>query len=170
MEAVQSRDDQAPDEQRQSDSCNTPDTASDRQMAPSQTPTHSSIMDVNATNNPPRQQRALLTLPSDLDIQDDTMQLDDDPVRDSIQRILRLATEAPAPQRTTLSLYAVLDAAQSEITRTTNAYAQRLQRCMQEADKQPPTGVITQGQLSITASWMELTEARHAQEVLDHMQ
>ena len=32
------------------------------------------------------------------------------------------------------------------------------------------TGVITQGGLSKTASWMEVTEARHAQEALDHIQ
>ena len=41
---------------------------------------------------------------------------------------------------------------------------------MQEAHKQPPTGVITQGQLSKTASWREVTEAQHAQEALDHIQ
>ena len=41
---------------------------------------------------------------------------------------------------------------------------------MQEAHKQPPTAVITQGQLSKTTSWMELGEARHAQEALDHNQ
>ena len=34
----------------------------------------------------------------------------------------------------------------------------------------PPTRVITQRRLSKTASWMELTEARHAQEALDHIQ
>ena len=73
-EALQSRDNHARDDQRQTDSCNTPDTPSDRQMASSQTSTHSSIMDVDATNDPPRQQRAPLRLPSSLDIQDDTMQ------------------------------------------------------------------------------------------------
>ena len=31
--------------------------------------------------------------------QDDTMQLDDDPVQNSIQRVLRLAPQAPAPQQ-----------------------------------------------------------------------
>ena len=46
-----------------------------------------------------------MTLSSGLDLKDDTMQLDDDPVRDSVQRVLRLATEAPASQRTTRSLY-----------------------------------------------------------------
>ena len=41
---------------------------------------------------------------------------------------------------------------------------------MQEAHKQPPTRVITQGQLSKTAISMQLTGARHAQEALDHIQ
>ena len=66
------------------------------------------------------------------------MQLDDNRVRDSIQHVLRLATDTPAPQRTTWSLYGALNGAQREITRTTDenpdprGYAQRLQRCMQE--------------------------------------
>ena len=64
------------------------------------------------------------------DIQDDTMQFDDDLMQDSIQRVLRLATEAPAAQQTTWSLYGALDAAQRQKTRTTDenpdprAYAQ----------------------------------------------
>ena len=101
-EAVQSQDNHT--RGKQTDSCNTPDAPSDAQMIPSQTSTHSSIMDVDAKNDPRRQQSAPPTLPSGLDIHDYTMQLDNDPVWDSIQRALRLATEAPAPERTKWSL------------------------------------------------------------------
>ena len=116
-----------------------------------------------------QRQSAPLTLPSGLDIQDDAMQLDNGPVRGSIQRVLRLAKEAPAPQRNIWSHYGALDAAQRQITGAAEraadarAYAQRLRRYMQEAHRQPQTGVITQGQMSKTASWMELTEAPQAQ-------
>ena len=41
---------------------------------------------------------------------------------------------------------------------------------MQGAHKRPPTGLITPGRLSKTASWIELTEAIHAQEDLDQIQ
>ena len=112
IEAVQSRDTNARDEQRRADSCNTPDTQCNRQMAPSQMSTHSSIMDVD----PARRQRAPLTLPSGLDIENDTMQLDHDLVRGSIQRVLRSATEAPAPQSTTESVYGALNEVQRKIT------------------------------------------------------
>ena len=44
------------------------------------------------------------------------MQLDNGPVRGSIQRVLRLAKEAPAPQRTIWSHYGALHAAQRQIT------------------------------------------------------
>ena len=131
-EAVHSQDDHKRDQHRHVGSCNTPDTPSDTQMIASQTSTHSSIMDVDATNDPTRQQSAPLTLPSGLDIQDDTMQLDNDPVRDSVQRVLRLAAEAPAPQRNTWCLYGALDAAQRRIAWAADgdleprAYAQQL--------------------------------------------
>ena len=54
------------------------------------------------------------------DINNDPMQLEDNPVRDSIQRVLRLATEARAPQETTWSMYGPLYAAQRQITWTSD--------------------------------------------------
>ena len=104
------------------------------------------------------------------------MRLEDDHLRDSIQRVVRLATEVLAPQQTTWSLYGALDAAQRHITRTTDenpnprVYDQRIRRCIQEAHQITRTGVMTQGRPSKTTSWMELTEARHAQKNFDHIQ
>ena len=54
-EAVQSQDTHTRDEQQQTDWCNTPDAPSHRQMTLSQTSIHSSIMDVDATNDRARQ-------------------------------------------------------------------------------------------------------------------
>ena len=101
------------------------------------------------------------------------MQLDNVPVRDSIQRIPRPATEGLAPKWNIWRLYGALDAAQRQMTGAAEggpdprAYAQLLRRYMQETHRQPQRGVITPGQLSKTASWMELTEARQAQEAAD---
>ena len=50
-------------------------------------------------------QSAPLTLPSGLDIDDDAMQPDNGPVQNSIKRVLRLATEAPALQQNIWSHY-----------------------------------------------------------------
>ena len=134
IEAVKSRDDHAHDEQRLTDSNNTSDKPSDEPAAKSQMSTHGSIMDVDATSDPPRRQRAPPTLPSGLDIHGGTMDLDDDPVRNSIQCVLQSATGAPAPQRPTWSLYGALDAGQRQKTAAADrspdprAYAQRIRR------------------------------------------
>ena len=104
------------------------------------------------------------------------MELHDDPVRDSIRHVLQSVTGALDPQRPAWSLYGAPDTAQRQITAAADgssdprAYAQRIRRGMQEARQKPTTGVVTQGQVSKTGCWMELTEARHVQEPLDHIQ
>ena len=104
------------------------------------------------------------------------MGLDEDPLRDSMPRVLQSATDAPAPEQSTWSLYGALDTARRQITaaadgsRDPRADAQQIRRCMQATHQKQPTGVVTQGGISNTRSWMELTEAQHSQEGFDHTQ
>ena len=49
-------------------------------------------------------------------------------------------------------------------------YAQRIWRCMEAAQQRPPEGLVVQGCVSRTGSWMELAGAQHAQEALDYIQ
>ena len=92
----------------------------------------------------------LESLPSGLDISTnrDPMDLDNDLLQDSIQRVLQLA--ADAHQQPTWSLYRALNEADQRITSTESnrdqgAYIQELRRDIHNAQHQSPEGVVVQG-------------------------
>ena len=107
--------------------------------------THSQLSPPPEADNPP-----LESLPSGLDVSanHNPMDLDNDPLQDSIQRMLQVA--ADAHQRPTWSLYRALNETDQQITytgsyRDPGAYIQELQRDMQNAQQQSPEGVVVQG-------------------------
>ena len=76
------------------------------------------------------------------------MDLDNNPLQDSIQRVLQVA--ADAHQRPTWSLYRALNEKDQRITdtgsnRDSGAYIQELRRDMQNAQQQSPEVVVVQG-------------------------
>ena len=101
------------------------------------------------------------------------MDLDNDPLQDSIQRVLQVA--ADAHQRPTWSLYRALNETDQRITDTVSnrhpgAYIQELRRDMQNAQQQSPEIVVVQGREIKTGAWTNLTEAPRAKEALAFIQ
>ena len=118
---------------------------------------------------------ALESLPSGLDVSanHDPMDLDNDPLQDSIQCMLQVA--ADAHQRPTWSLYRALNETDQRITdtgsnRDQGAYIQELRRDMQNAQQQSLEGVVVQGRDTKTGAWTNLTGAPHAKEGLASIQ
>ena len=113
----------------------------------------------------------LESLPSGLDISTnhDPMDLDNDPLHDSIQRVLQ--TAAAAHQRPTCSLYRALNDTDQRITgtgenRDPGAYIQELRKDMQNDQQQSPEGVVVQGRETKTRAWTNLAGSPRAQEAL----
>ena len=139
--------------------------------------TSGSAMDIHS--QPPTPPEAhdppLESLPSGLDISrnHDPMNLDNDPLQDSIQRVLQVA--ADAPQQSTWSLYRALNEADQRITSTGSnqdpgSYIQELQRDIHNAQQKSPEGVVVQGRETKTGAWTNLRRAPHAEEALDFQQ
>ena len=131
---------------------------------------HSQLPTPPEANDPP-----LESLPSGLDISTnhDPMDLDNDPLQDSIQRVLQVA--ADAHQQPTWSLYRALNEADQRITSTGSnrdpgAYIQELRRDIHNAQQQSPEGVVVQGRETKTGARTNLTRAPHAEEALDFIQ
>ena len=132
--------------------------------------THSQVSTPPEAPNPP-----LESLPSGLDVSanHDPMDLENDPLQDSIQRVLQVA--AAAHQRTTWSLYRALNETDQRITGTGDngdpgAYIQELRRDMQNAQQQSPDGVVVQGGETKAGAWTNLAGAPRAQEALTFIQ
>ena len=101
------------------------------------------------------------------------MDLDSDPLQDSIERVLQVA--ADAHPRPTWSLYRALNEMDQRMTgtgenRDTEAYIQELRRDMQNAQQQSPEGVVVQGRETKTGACTNLTGAPRAQEALTFIQ
>ena len=101
------------------------------------------------------------------------MDLDNDPLQDSIQRVLQVA--ADAQQRPTCSLYRALNETDQRITATgdnrdTEAYIQELRRDMHNAQQQSPEAVVVQGRETQTGAWTNPAGAPRAQEALTFIQ
>ena len=131
---------------------------------------HSEIPTPPQAHDPP-----LESLPSGLDISTnhDPMDLDNDPLQDSIQRVLQVA--ANAHQQPTWSLYRALNEADQRITSTRSnrdpgAYIPELRRDIHNGQQQSPEGVVVQGRETDTGAWTNLTRASHAEEALDFIQ
>ena len=97
------------------------------------------------------------------------MDLDNNPLQDSIQRVLQVA--ADAHQRPTWSLYRALNEKDQRITdtgsnRDSGAYIQDLRRDMQNAQQQSPEVVVVQGLETKTGVWTNLNGAPRAKEAL----
>ena len=117
----------------------------------------------------------LESLPSGLDVcpNHDLMDQDNDPLQDSIQRLLQVA--ADAHQRPPWSLYRALNETDQQITDTGSnqdpgAYIQELRKDMQNAQQQSPEGVVVQGRETKIGAWTNLTGAPHAKEALAFIQ
>ena len=139
--------------------------------------TSSTAMDIHSLLPTPPEPHdpPLESLPSGLDISTnrDPMDLDNDPLQDSIQRVLQVA--ADAHQQPTWSLYRALNEADQRITSTGSnrdpgAYIQALRRDIHNAQQQSPEGVVVQGRECKTGAWTNLTWAPHAEEALDFIQ
>ena len=132
--------------------------------------THSQVsIPANATNPPPE------SLPSGLDIlvTHEPMGLDNDPLQDSIQGVLQLATAAH--QQPTGTLYRALNETDQRMTgtegnRDSGAYIRKLRRGIQNARQQSTEGVVVQGRVSKTGAWTNLAASPHAQEALIFIQ
>ena len=131
---------------------------------------HSQLPTPPEAHDPP-----LESLPSGLDTSTnhDPMDLDNDPLQDSIQGVLQVA--ADAHQQPTWSLYRALNEADQRITSTGSnrdpgAYIQELRRDIYNAQQQSPEGVVVQGRETKTGAWTNLTRAPHAEEALDFIQ
>ena len=101
------------------------------------------------------------------------MDLDYDPLQDSIQRVLQAATAAH--QRPTKSLCPALSETDQRITgteenRDPGAYIQELRQDIQNARQGSPEGMVVQGLVSKTGTWTNLAESPHAQEALTIIQ
>ena len=132
--------------------------------------THSQLSAPPEAHDPP-----LVSLPSGLDVfaNHDPMDLDNDPLQDSIQHVLQVS--ADAQQRPTWSLYRALNETDQWITdtgsnRDTGAYIQELRRDMQNARQQSPEGMVVQGQETKTGAWTNLLGDPHAKEALAFIQ
>ena len=122
-----------------------------------------------APNVPPK------SLPSGLDIpaNGDPMDLDNDPMQDSIQGVLQAA--AAAHKRPTWSLYRALNKTDPRITgteenRDPGAYIQGLRQDIQNAHQQSPEGVVLQGRVTNNGAWTNLGGSPRAQEALTFIQ
>ena len=132
--------------------------------------THSQLSAPSEAHDPP-----LESLPGGLDVSanHDPMDLDNNALQDSIQRVLQVA--ANAQQRPTWSLYRALKETDQLITdtgsnRDPGAYILELRRDMQNAQQQSPGGVVVQGRETKTGAWTNLTGAQHAKEALAFIQ
>ena len=132
--------------------------------------THSQLSTPPEAPYPP-----LESLPSGPDVfaNHDPMDLDNDPLQESIQRVLQVA--AAAHQRPTWSLYRALNETDQRITgtgenRDPGAYIQELRRDLQNTEQQLPEGVVVQGWETKTGAWTNLTGAPRAQEALTFIQ
>ena len=132
--------------------------------------THSQLSAPPDSHDPP-----LESLPSGLDVfvNHDPMDVDNDPLQDSIQRVLQLA--ADAHERATWSLYRALNETDQWITdtgsnRDPGAYIQELRRDMQNTQQQSPGGVVVQRRKTKTGAWTNLTGAPRAKEALAFIQ
>ena len=101
------------------------------------------------------------------------MDLDNDPLQESIQRVLQAVTAAH--QRPTWSLYRALNETDQRITgtgenRDPGAYIQELQQDIQDARQQSPEGVVVLRRVSKTGAWTNLAGSPHAQEALPFIQ
>ena len=101
------------------------------------------------------------------------MDLDNDPLQDSIQRGLQVGADAHQPP--TRSLYRALNRTDQRITdirsnRDPGAYILELRRDMQNAQQQSPEGVVVQGRETKAGAWRNLTGAAHAKEALAFIQ
>ena len=101
------------------------------------------------------------------------MDLDNDPLQDSIQRVLQAATAAH--NRPTWSLYRALSKMNQRITGIEEngdpgAHIQKLRQDIQNADQQSPKRVVVQGRVSKAGAWTNLAGSRHAQEALTFIQ
>ena len=127
-------------------------------------------------STPPEAPNPLLeSLSSALDVSanHDPMDLDNDPLQESIQRVLQVAEDAH--QRPTWSLYRALNETNQQNTgtgdnRDPEAYIQELRRDMQNAQQQSPEGVVVQGRETKPGAWTNLTGASGAQEALTFIQ
>ena len=132
--------------------------------------THSQVSaPAEATNPPPE------SLPSGLDIpaNHEPMDLDNDPLQDSIQRVLQAAIAAH--QRPTWSLYRALNGTEQRITGTEEPqdpgrYIQELQQDIQSAHQQLPERLMAQGGVSKTGAWTNLAGSSRPQEALTFIQ
>ena len=132
--------------------------------------THSQLPTPPEAHDPPPE-----SLPSGLDISanHDPMDMDNDPLQDSIQRVLQVA--ADAHQRPAWSLNRALNETDQRITgtgsnRDPGAYIQELRRNIHNAQQQSPEGVVVQGRETKTGAWTNLTRAPHAEEAVDFIQ
>ena len=112
--------------------------------------------------NPP-----LESLPSVLDVpaNHEPIDLDNDRLQDSIQRVLQAATAVH--QRPTWSLYQGLNKTDQRITgteenRDPGAYVQELRQDIQNAHQQSPEGVVVQGRVSKSGAWTNLAGSPRA--------
>ena len=101
------------------------------------------------------------------------MDLDNDPLQNSIQRVLQAA--AAAHQRPTWILYPALNERDQIITgtegnREQGAYIQGLRQNIQNAHQQSQEGVVVQGGVSKTGAWTNLAGSPRAQEALTFIQ
>ena len=126
--------------------------------------THSQVFSPAEAPHPPP-----ASLPSGLDIpaNHDPMDLDNDPLQDSIRCVLQAA--AAAHQRRTCSLYRALNETVQRTTgteenRDPGAYIQELQQDIQTAHQQSPEGVVVQGRETKTGAWTNLAGSQRAQE------
>ena len=119
------------------------------------TETHSQLSAPPEAHDPP-----LESLPSGLEVSanHDTMDLDNDPLQDSIQRVLQVP--ADAHKRPECSLYRALNETDQRITDTPDtgnnrdpgAYIQELRRDVQNAQQHSPEGVVVQGRETKTGA------------------
>ena len=128
--------------------------------------THSQLSASAEAPDPP-----LESLPSGLNLSanHDPVDLDKDPLKESIQRVLQVA--ADAHQRPRWSLYRALNKTDQRITgtggsRDPGVYIQELRRDMQNAQQKSQEGVVMQGRETKTGAWTNLTAAPRAQKSL----
>ena len=132
--------------------------------------THSQVSTPADAHNPPQE-----PLPSGLDIPVThvPMDLDNDPLQDSIQRVLQAATAAQ--QRPAWSLYRALNQTHQRITETEESrdpgtYIRELRQGIQDARQQSLEGAVVQGRVSKTGAWTYLVGSPHTQEALTFIQ
>ena len=125
---------------------------------------------------PPQAPNAPLeSLPSGLDVSGNhaPMDLHNNPLQNSIQRVLQAA--AAAHQRHTWSLYRALNETDHRITGTAEnrepgAYIQELRQDMQKAQQQSAEGVVVQGRETKTGAWTNFAASPRVQDALTFIQ